>query len=133
MQEFHTSDEKWFEKSIKAYTLKQEFNIIDDLKIGLTKSDVKSAVALISFVKKQQKMPWKKITQTLTSIGITSVGVWIIAAAIADPEPTSKLTLLITGGLILTLTGSLGTLAALGLKFSVTARRGGTEFNIRPE
>lgn len=133
MEEIKTTDEKWFEKALKAYSKKQEFCISDDLQLGLKDNDVKSAISLITFVKKQQKIPWRKITQVLASIGITGVGVWIIAAAIADPEPTSKLTLLISGGLVLALTGSLGTLAALGLKFHVTARRGGTEFHIRPK
>jgi hypothetical protein len=133
MEEINTTDENWFEKAIKAYSKKQAFSINDNKQIGLKETDVKSAVSLISFAKKQHSISWKKITQVLASIGITGVGVWIIAAAIADPEPTSKLTLLIAGGLVLALTGSLGTLASLGLKFTVSARRGGTEFHIRPE
>jgi len=132
-EEIKTSDEKWFEKAVKAYSKKQPFSINDDQQLGLKETDVKSAVSLISFARKQHIVPWKKITQVLASIGITGVGVWIVAAAIADPEPTSKLTLLIAGGLILAITGSLGTLTSLGLKFTISARRGGTEFHIKPE
>ena len=65
--------------------------------------------------------------------GVTGVGVWIILAAIADPEPTSKLGLLIAGGLLLGLTGSLGTLAACGVKFSVSAKTRGGSFTIDPK
>lgn len=133
MENISTSDNQWFEKALKAYSSKKEFTLSDEQMLGLSANDVKSAVSLIAFMKRNQKMPWKKITQVLASIGITGIGVWIIAAAIASPEPTSKLTLLVTGGLVLTLTGSLGTLAALGLKFHVTAKRGGTEFHIKPE
>lgn len=75
----------------------------------------------------------KDISTILVSLGITASGIWIVLAAIADPEPTSKLTLLIAGGLILALTGSLGTLRALGITFSVSAKTfGGNEFHISP-
>jgi hypothetical protein len=133
MEEIKTSDEKWLEKALKAYSIKQQFSIDDDGQVGLKETDVKSAVALISFAKKGHHVSWRKISQILASLGITGVGVWIIAAAIADPEPTSKLSLLVAGGLVLALTGSLGTLASLGLKFHVSARRGGTEFHIKPQ
>jgi len=69
----------------------------------------------------------------LACIGILGVAAWVIAAAIADPEPTTKLGLLIGGGLILALTGSLGTLTALGVPFSVSAKSpAGHSFEISP-
>lgn len=133
METINTSDSEWLEKALKAYSKKQQFSLNDDQQIGLKETDLKSAVALISFAKKGRHVSWRKISQLLASLGITGVGIWIIAAAIADPEPTSKLSLLVAGGLVLALTGSLGTLASLGLKFQVSARRGGTEFHIKPE
>jgi hypothetical protein len=42
--------------------------------------------------------------------------------AILDPEPTSKLGLLVAGGILMALTGAVGTLAGLGVRFVVTAR-----------
>ena len=77
---------------------------------------------------------WQQIVGVLSGIGITGVGIWMVAAAIADPEPTTKLGLLIGGGIILALTGSLGTLAALGIKFSVSAKSPlGHTFEIKPK
>ncbi len=79
-------------------------------------------------------MSRSNIVAALAGIGITGLGIWMVFAAIADPEPTSKLGLLIVGGIIITLTGSLGTLAALGIKFSVSAKSPqGHAFEIRPE
>ncbi len=129
----HTSDQKWVEKALKAYSKKLEFNLVDDAEMGLNEKDVKSAMHLLAFIKREKRLNLKEITAILVSLGITASGVWIVLAAIADPEPTSKLSLLIAGGLVLALTGSLGTLRALGISFNVTAKAfGGNEFHISP-
>lgn len=129
-----TSQSEWLKDSIELYSKKQAFTLLDDAKIGLTEKDLSSAVTLIRAAKKKAGLPIKTIAQALTSIGITGAGIYIVILAIADPEPTSKLGLLITGGLILAVTGSLGALSSLGIKFSISAKTlGGNEFFIRPE
>lgn len=129
-----TSDEQWLKSAIEAYSKKQAFTLLDDAGIGLTEKDLVSAVTLIRVAKKKAGLPFKTIAQALTSIGITGAGIYIVILAIADPEPTSKLGLLITGGLILAVTGSLGALSSLGIKFTIAAKTfGGNEFFIRPE
>jgi hypothetical protein len=128
-----TSEEKWVDRAMKAYTKKQEFNLIDDANIGLSKKDVRSAINLMSFLRKEKRLSIKELSAVLFGLGVTASGVWIVLAAIADPEPTSKLTLLIAGGLILALTGSLGTLRALGIQFAVHGKAFGNEFHISPE
>ena len=107
--------------------------MIDDAELGLSEKDVKSAMHLLAFMKREKRLSIKDISTILIGLGITASGVWIVLAAIADPEPTSKLTLLIAGGMVLALTGSLGTLRALGINFSVSAKAfGGNEFHISP-
>ena len=129
-----TSEKDWLEKALKLYTEKKLFRFIDDAELKLTEKDLKSAVSLIRAAKSKGGVTWQQITGVLAGIGITGAGVWIIAAAIADPEPTTKLGLLITGGIILALTGSLGTFASLGVRFSVSAKLPqGHEFEIKPE
>lgn len=129
-----TSDNEWLKSAIEAYSTKQTFTLLDDANIGLTKKDLVSAIALIRVAKKKAGLPYKAIARALTSIGITGAGIYIVILAIADPEPTSKLGLLITGGLILAVTGSLGALSSLGMKFTIAAKTfGGNEFIIRPE
>lgn len=129
-----TSDTEWLKAAIEAYSKKQTFTLVDDAKLGLNEKDLVSAVSLIRAAKKKAGFSFKIIAQSLTSIGITGAGIYIVILAIADPEPTSKLGLLITGGLILAVTGSLGALSSLGIKFSIAAKTfGGNEFFIRPE
>ena len=129
-----TSEKDWLEKALKLYTEKKLFKFIDDAGLKLTEEDLRTAVDLICAAKSRGGVSWQQIVGVLAGIGITGVGVWIIAAAIADPEPTTKLGMLITGGIILALTGSLGTLAALGVRFSVSAKSPqGHEFEIKPE
>ncbi len=129
-----TSETDWLEKSINLYTEKQAFLLQDDAGLKLTRADLKSAVSLIRAAKSKGGVSRKQILGLLTGMGITGIGVWIIAAAIADPEPTTKLGLLITGGLVLTFTGSFGALTSLGVRFSVSARSPlGHSFEIKPE
>ena len=129
-----TSQTEWLKVAIDNYSKKQTFTLVDDAKIGLTEKDLVSAVSLIRTAKKKAGLSFKTIAQALTSIGITGAGVYIVIIAIADPEPTSKLGLLITGCLLLAVTGSLGALSSLGIKFSISAKTfGGNEFFIRPE
>lgn len=129
-----TSETEWLKNAIELYSKKKAFSLVDDAKVGLTEKDLVSAVSLIRAAKKKAGFPIKTIVQALTSLGITGAGVYIVLLAIADPEPTSKLGLLITGGLILAVTGSLGALSSLGLKFSISAKTiGGNEFFIRPQ
>lgn len=129
-----TSDSDWLKKAIELYADKKTFTFKDDNGIGLTESDLKSAVTLIRAARSKGGVTWKQVMGVLAGTGITGAGVWMVYAAIIDPEPTTKLGLLIGGGLILALTGSLGTLAALGIRFSVAAKApGGSSFIIKPE
>ena len=128
-----TSEKGWVDRAMKAYTKKREFNLVDDANLGLSQKDVRSALSLMSFLRKEKQLNIKELSAILFGLGITASGVWIVLAAIADPEPTSKLTLLIAGGLVLALTGSLGTLRALGIQFAVHGKAFGNEFHIAPE
>lgn len=127
-----TSEKDWVKRAMTAYTKKQAFDLVDDKELGLNEKDVRSAVNLMRFLKKEKHLNIKEISQVLVGLGITASGVWMVLAAIADPEPTSKLGLLVGGGLVLALTGSLGTLRALGIQFSVSGRAFGNEFHISP-
>ncbi len=127
-----TSEKDWVSRAMKAYTKKQPFNLVDDAELGLSEKDVKSALNLMRFLKQEKHLSIREIAQVLVSLGITGAGVWMVIAAIADPEPTSKLGLLVGGGLVLALTGGLSTLRALGIQFSVSGKAFGNEFSISP-
>jgi hypothetical protein len=129
-----TSQDDWLEKAIKLYAEKKPITLIDDAMYGLKEKDLITAVSLLRAAKSKNRVTWKQITGLLAGLGITGAGVWMVAAAIADPEPTTKLGLLIAGGVVLALTGSFGTFASLGVRFFVTASSPkGHSFNIKPE
>ncbi len=128
-----TSDEKWLEKSLKYYVYKQPFQFIDDAGLGIREKDLKSAVALIKRSREKNIARWKQIARLLTSVGITGVGVWIIWLAIIDPEPTSKLSILVIGGITLALTGSLSTLKSLGQTWRISVSKFGTTITVEPK
>jgi hypothetical protein len=127
-----TSDPGWLDKALKAYRCRTPFHFTDDAGLGVTENDLVSAVALIRRAKQSGKMSWKDISQILTGMGLSGVGIWLIAASIADPEPTSKLWILLAGGVVLIMTGGLSILKALGQKWQVHARYGKQEIMVKP-
>ncbi len=129
-----TSKENWLDDALKLYVEKKTFSLIDDAKLGLENKDMKSAISLLAAAKKKGNFSVKQLISVLAGLGITGLGVYLVILAIADPEPTTKLGFLIGGGILLALTGALGTLASLGVKFSVSAKdKSGNEFTIKPE
>jgi hypothetical protein len=127
-----TSDPGWLDKALKAYRDRTPFHFTDDAGLGITENDLVSAVSLIRRAKQAGKMSWKEISQILTGLGLSGVGIWLIAASIADPEPTSKLWILLAGGVVLIMTGGLSVLKALGQKWQVHARYGKQEIIVKP-
>lgn len=95
-----TSESGWFKTLTEAYKNRHPVTLIDDANIGIDPSDQ----SLISMGLKAKLSPadW---TAVGVSVGLGAAGIWVIIAAIADPEPTSKLGLLVAGGFICTLGG----------------------------
>lgn len=129
-----TSDKKWLETALKEYSSKKQFTLIDDKRIKLKEKDLNSAVSLIKAAKLKGKKSIKQITKILLGLGLSSAGVYVIIIAIADPEPTSKLSLLLIGGIILAISGGYGTLRALRIKFRVKKNKNVDNiFLVKPE
>ena len=128
-----TSDSDWLQKALECYRDKQVFNLIDDANIGLDSTDLISAVKLIAKTKKAGRIGAKGIATILTSLGLSSVGVWLVLAAIVDPEPTSKLGILIAGGVALIALGGLSILRSLGMTWKVSANSPLATFTVEPK
>ena len=129
-----TSDDDWLLLALEFYKEKVPFTFIDDAELGLTAEDLGSAVTLMRAAKQKGGATIKTIVSVLTGLGLSGAGLWMIAAAVFDPEPTSKLGLLVAGGTLITLTGGLGTFHALGVKFTITGKGlRGSEFKIEPK
>ena len=127
-----TSQTDWLQCALECYKNKEVFQLIDDANIGLQQEDLVSAVKLIQQAKKKGKVSIKSIVTILTSLGISSAGVWLVLAAIVDPEPTSKLGLLIAGGIALIALGGLSILRSLGMTWKVSANSAIATFTVEP-
>ena len=133
MEIIKTINENWLEDALKCYKDMGKFKIIDNAKIGLNMKDVESGISIIKAAKTKGNYTWKQITGILIGLGLSAAGIYVIGLAIADPEPTSKLTLLIAGGMIITLTGGAMILLSLGYKFDVTVFYGNNKFLLSAE
>lgn len=114
-----TSNKNWLEEALKEYSNKKEFTLVDDKKFKIRERDLKSAVSLIKAAKAKGGKSITQITKALIGLGLSSAGIYVIIIAIADPEPTTKLSLLLVGGIILAISGGYGTLRALKIRFRV--------------
>ncbi len=127
-----TSDPEWLDKAINFYIEGEDFLVIDDAFLGIEREHLLSGVALLRFAWTNRHVDKQKLYRILMGLGMTAIGVGMIAAAIADPEPTSKLGLLIAGGITLMLVGSTTVLEALGRRIEVRLKSpDGFEFELR--
>jgi len=127
-----TAEADWLEGAVKSYSEKIRFTFIDDANLGITQKDLKSAINLMAGAMAKSDKTWKSLVGVLAGIGINFLGIYIIRLAIMDPEPTSKLGLLLGGGLVLVLTGSLGIFYSLGVTFNVSASSAFGKFEVSP-
>ncbi|MBN2380685.1 hypothetical protein JXM67_12870 [candidate division WOR-3 bacterium] len=126
-----TTDPEWLEKALRCYRDAVGFTLEDDAEFGLREVDLRSGVSLVKAASRK-RITVKQIAQILTGMGLGAAGIWMVIAAIIDPEPTSKLGLLIAGGVILTLTGGLAVLRALGQRWRIRGKPGGV-FDVEPD
>jgi len=95
-----TSEQQWMQALAIAYKNKQDINLIDDAKTGINPSDQ----SLIQMAR-HAKISKRETIGVCVACGISGVGVWMLALAYFDPEPTSKLGLLIAGGTVCVIGG----------------------------
>lgn len=95
-----TSEKGWYATLARAYKDKTPALVIDDANVGFDPT----SDSLLDIARKGA-LGAREIAGACIALGISVVGVGLLVAAILDPEPTSKLGLLVTGGIILTVTG----------------------------
>jgi hypothetical protein len=103
-----TSEQGWLEKYAKACKNRTDCVLVDDAEIGI---DPKTQTILQ--MGKQARLSRRELGAVLVSLGMSGVGIGIIVAAIYDPEPTSKLGLLIAGGATCIIGGGLTAIRTL--------------------
>ncbi len=97
-----TSDKGWFALLARAYKTHTPVLLVDDAKVGI---DPQSQ-SLLAMGMRAGLSPadWAAVG---VSVGISAAGITMVVLAFLDPEPTSKLGLLVGGGAVCVLTGGL--------------------------
>jgi len=79
---------------------------------------------------RKAKLSAREIAGACVAVGMSVAGVALIVAAIFDPEPTSKLTALVTGGIVLAATGGASAVWILADRKPPTVKAGPKGFGI---
>jgi hypothetical protein len=103
-----TSEPGWLAQLAKAYRNRDQVILIDDANVGI---DPGSQSLLELGLK--AGLSRKEWTAVLIAGGMTLFGAAVIILAILDPDPTSKLGLLIASGAVLTLGGGFSAIRIL--------------------
>ena len=123
-----TSQPGWFPRLAQAYRDRKPVLLIDEANVGI---DPQSQ-SLVSMGIKAGLSPadW---TAVGVAVGVSAAGVMMVILAILDPEPTSKLGLLVGGGAVCVLTGGLTAVSILTRRRPPTIEMGAGGFKIRWE
>ncbi|OGQ89961.1 MAG: hypothetical protein A2289_15265 [Deltaproteobacteria bacterium RIFOXYA12_FULL_58_15] len=103
-----TSESGWLARLARTYRERQSILLIDDAEVGVDPS----TQTLLEMGKRAglRREEWFAV---LVSLGLLGAGVAMIFAAIVDPEPTSKLGLLVAGGTICAIGGGFSAIRIL--------------------
>ncbi len=97
-----TSQKGWFALLASAYKTRTPVLLVDDAKVGI---DPQSQSLLAMGIRAGlSPADW---TAVGVSVGVSAAGITMVVLAFLDPEPTSKLGLLVGGGAVCVLTGGM--------------------------
>ncbi|HTP59976.1 MAG TPA: hypothetical protein VMM82_13725 [Spirochaetia bacterium] len=120
-----TSQPGWFERLAKAYRDRQPVLLVDDGRVGI---DPKSQSLVSMGIKAGLSVAdW---TAVGVAVGVSAAGMIMVGLAFLDPEPTSKLGLLVGGGAACVLTGGMTAVAVLTRRRPPTIEAGPAGFKI---
>jgi hypothetical protein len=100
-----TSQPRWLDALARNYKDRTPVLLVDDAGIGL---DPGSQTLLL--MAKQAGLSQREVAGACVAAGMSAVGITMIVLAFVDPEPTSKLGLLVAGGTVCTLYGGFSAL-----------------------
>ena len=103
-----TSEKDWLPRLTRAYRERAQVDLIDDAGLG-----VDPATQNLLQMGATGGLTRREWTAVGISSGMTFFGAALVLLAIADPEPTSKLGLLVGSGALLALTGGFQTIRLL--------------------
>lgn len=97
-----TSDAGWLERLARAYRERAAVVVVDDAGAGIDPSR-QTVFEMARLV----RLSPREIAAVAVALGMGGAGVLMIVLAFLDPEPTSKLGLLVGGGAVCVFTGGL--------------------------
>ena len=100
--QIRTSEQNWFLQLAKAYRERIPVLLVDDAKVGIDPA----MESLIAMGLKAKLTP-REWTAVSVAVGMSAAGAAMVLMAVLDPEPTSKLGLLVGGGALCVLTGGM--------------------------
>jgi hypothetical protein len=103
-----TSDQGWLERLARAYKARLPVALIDDANVGVNPS----AQTIFQIALATEMSP-REMAGVAVALGMSVAGAALVALAVLDPEPTSKLGLLIGGGLTCLLGGGFSAIKIL--------------------
>jgi hypothetical protein len=95
-----TSEPGWVAELTKAYLNRDRVILLDDANVGIDPANQ----SLLTMARRGKLSP-RELTAVLISAGMTVFGAAMIILAFVDPEPTSKLGLMVGGGTVALLGG----------------------------
>ena len=95
-----TSEHEWWKLLSQSYKNEQSILLIDDAKIGVDPFGDTIFQMLL-----KAKLSPRELAAVCVSLGMSAIGIGMIVLAFLDPEPTSKLGLLVGGGVPTVLLG----------------------------
>jgi hypothetical protein len=100
--QIRTSEEGWLTRLAQAYKQKTPVFLVDDARVGIDPSV--ESLAAMGLKAKLTPREWSAVG---VAVGLSAAGAAMVVLAFLDPEPTSKLGLLVGGGALCVLTGGL--------------------------
>ena len=103
-----TSDPNWLRTLATLYRVRQAGVLVDDAHLGINPEDQ----TLLQMARVSGLSP-REIASVSVALGMSTVGLSMVVLAVLDPEPTSKLGLLVGGGAVCVLGGGFSAIRIL--------------------
>lgn len=122
----YTSEEAWLAKLATNYKNKTPTRLIDDAGYG-----VDPMVETLFNMARKAHLSACEIAGVCVALGMSAIGVGLVVLAFVDPEPTSKLGLLVAGGLFCILGGGYAAIQILTNQVPPNVKFGKDGFEIK--
>ena len=103
-----TSERGWLERVAHAYKAREAVVVVDDAQVGFNPSNESLLETAMS-----AKLSARELAAVGVAVGMSAAGIGMVVLAFLDPEPTSKLGLLVGGGVACVLGGGFGAIRVL--------------------